>query len=266
VIRTLVHAVLMWTALGFTQAAAQKPSGPGPRYPEASAVVRLPRDSVLNRAIGVLRGDSYVLRSVDAAAGVIEGRTHESPPTELRIQLESLLDSTRVTIGAHPPQGTDPGEAMLTALSVLHDIARSKRSGGPTPSGSDWPTDTGGRVGFVLLTRAGAQLARARAQDTIPEVRPRDLPAKFRQDMEQHINGVGFDASCARFFKANSRYLVRFNKCSNSSDELDRLGVYELDGEWAGSVVGPTVGTKIAKMCPVQHHSSRSMDCPPPWH
>jgi hypothetical protein len=265
VIRTVIHALLMWMALGFTPALAQKSSGSGPRYPEASAVVPLTGDSVLNRVIGVLRGDSYVLRSVDAATGHIEGRTDESPSTELRIQLESLLDSTRVTVSAHPPQGTDPREAMLTALSVLHQIARRRRSGGPTPSGSDWPTDTGGRVGFLLLTRAGAQLARARPQDTIAEVRPRDLPAKFRQDMEQHINEVGFDASCARFFRANSRYLVRFNKCNNSTEELDRLSVYELDGEWAASVVGPTVDTKIAKMCPVQHNSSRSMDCPPPW-
>jgi hypothetical protein len=225
-------------------------------------------DSVFSHTRQLLTDHHYALRTVDSLAFTMEAQSADSPYTLVRIRLKPLSDSTQIAIVA------DPSRSQTAAVAALLELADAMRPrlGGPrrtAPDGTNWPVDAKGRVGFLVVTRVGARELKMASGDTLPEVRPADLPQAYRRDWEDKINDVGFDASCARFFRARTQFVVRFNFCTAPTADGDRFDVYDEDGGWAGSTIGPTVATYIQAMCPTARSPSRPLvglpKCPSPF-
>jgi len=244
------------------------PSAVAAQDPEVSVTVPGRVHSMFSQTRQLLADRHYTIRQLDSHGFAIEAQSPDSPFVLIRITLQPVADSTRIVILAN---GSRSQTAAFTALLELADAMRPRR-GGPrraAPDGSSWPVDSGGRVGFLVLTRAGASELKMHVGDTVPEVRPADLPPAYRRKWEDEINDVGFDASCARFFRTREQYVVRFNFCEAPTADGDRFDVYDADGSWAGSTIGPTVATYIQTMCPAARAPSRPIPkapkCPSPF-
>jgi hypothetical protein len=217
--------------------------------PQISVTLPGRADSIFARTCQILRDRHFSILHLDSAALTVEALSSDSPSVRVRASHEQVSDAARITILADGGQSQSAG---FTTLLELADALRP-RPAGPghsAPDGTDWPTDSKGRVGFLVLTSTGARWLKMRAGDTLPEIRPSDLPQEYRRAWEDEINDVGFDASCARFFRAGSRYVVRFNFCTAPTPDGDRFDVYEKDGGIFGGTIGPTVDTYIKAMCP----------------
>ena len=223
-------------------------------------------DSIFGVTSHLFRDRHYTLVRLDTASLTVEAVTADSPSVRVVASHRSLGDSTHVTISA------EGGE--VRSLGILMELANSlrPRPNGPphsAPDGAAWPTDAKGRVGFLVLTRAGARFLRMKPGDTLPEIRPKDLPQAYRHAWENEINDVGFDASCARFFRAGTGYVVRFNFCTAPTPDGDRFDVYDAEGGFFGVTIGETVGTYIQAMCPATRPPwpalRRSATCPAPF-
>ena len=223
------------------------------QVPQMSVTFPGRADSILRVTTGLLRDRHYSIVRVDSTALTLDAVSADSPVVRVRASHERRGDSTRITISA------DGGEiAGFQVLIELADALRPRPTGPrrSAPDGSPWPADGRGRVGFLVLTRTGARWLEMKTGDTLPELRPVDLPQTYRQQWEDEINDLGFDASCARFFRAGTRYVIRFNFCSAPTPDGDRFDVREDDGGIYGATIGPTVGTYIQAMCPLTR---------PPW-
>jgi len=236
------------------------------QVPQISVTFPGRADSIFRATSGIFRERHYSIVRSDSTAKALEALTADTPPVRVRVSHQPAGDSTLITMSA------EGGEvAGLRVLIELADALRPRPSGPrrSAPEGATWPTDPKGRVGFLVLTRPGARWLKMKAGDTIPEIRPADLPQTYRRQWEDEINDVGFDASCARFFRGATRYIVRFNFCGAPTPDGDRFDVYEDDGGIYGVTIGPTVATYIQAMCPAARSPwpalSPSKLCPPPF-
>src|SRR3989442_5357715 len=245
--RSIHHFALCIVALGICQS-----RGHG-QVPQMSVTFPGRADSVFHVTSGIFRDRHYSIVRVDSTALIVEAVTSDSPSVRVRASHQARGDSTLVTISA---QGGEV--AGFGVLIELMDALRPRPTGPrhSAPDGSSWPTDRTGRVGFLVLTGTGARWLKMKASDTLPEIRPVDLPQGYRRQWENDINDAGFDASCSRFFRAGTRYVVRFNFCTAPTPDGDRFEVYQDDGGIYGATIGPSVATYIQALCPATR---------PPW-
>jgi len=160
---------------------------------------------------------------------------------------------------------------MIVGLSVIQRFVDAPPPGEERhmTAGNEWPQDSSGRVGFLVFTAEGRRFATAATSDTAWEVRPGELAPQVRQGWEDEINGAGFDARCARVFRAGNVFFLRWNQCSHPTPDLDRFSVYDANARWQGTAVGPSIASMIRVMCPAVRSGSGSTDaarCPTPWH
>ena len=205
------------------------------------------------------------VRGTDHATNTVTA-TCSGSEEELVFQVRQMGDSVVLA-----SRGTRGGmAAMIVGLSVIQRFVDAPPPGEDRrmAAGNEWRQDDSGRVGFLVFTAAGRRFAKAATSDTAWEVRPGELPLQLRQDWEDHINGVGFDARCARVFRAANTFFLRWNQCSQPTPDLDRFTIYDANARWQGSAIGPTISSMISVMCPaVRSGSSSPVDsrCPPPW-
>jgi hypothetical protein len=221
-------------------------------------------DSVLVGLLAAINKEKCRILRTDRSARAVTAICPGSDD-ELVFQVHQVRDSVSLS-----SRGTRGGAAaMITGLSVIQRFVDAPPPGEVRrmPPGDDWAQDDRKRVGFLVLSLDGRRFAKASA-DTAWEVRPGDLPSGLREDWEDHINRVGFDASCARVFRAGDAFLVRWNQCATPTPDLDRLSIYGADGSWRGTAIGPSITEMISLVCPLRRSGGglgTDSRCPAPW-
>jgi hypothetical protein len=259
---------LITTVMIAAAAASAPPSvAQGPeRVPVGTTTVVGTADSVFGRLLTVLEAEGCVLGRVDRARRAVVAACSGSDAEEITFRVQPKADSATVSA-----QGVRGGiAAMIVGLSIVRKVVRAPMESGARrmASGADWRQDGAGRVGLLILSEEGRRFARRQKSDTVFELRPQELPASLRESWEEHINDVGFDASCARVFRTDDLFLLRWNRCSAPDPEYDRLSLYGADGAWRGSAVGPSIAHMVTIMCPVRRPTvaaASDQRCPPPF-
>ena len=238
---------------------------------QMSATLPVAPDSLYARVLGVLSTEGYVIERNDARTRRVAALTSDRAVRAL-ITIDPKQDSSRLVVAAQPTQAGTGVSAMRVLISLVHAISRpAHATQAEAPSGKDWATDASGRVGFLIVGPWLAKDFGVHPGDTIPEIRPSEVPDDFRKEIERNINEVGFDASCARFFRTGSgeaeRLAVRFNMCATPKPDLDRLEIFDHARHFVAQAVGESIGEDIRIMCPASRSgpTASSRACPIPF-
>jgi hypothetical protein len=238
---------------------------------QMSATLPVSPDSLYSRVLGVLSAGGYLIELSDARTRRVAALTSDRAVRAL-IEVDPQRDSSHLAVTAQPTQAGGSVSSMAVMISLVHAISRpGKVTKATAPSGKDWPRDASNRVGFLIVGPWLAKDFGVRPGDTIPEIRPSEVPDDFRESIERNINAVGFDASCARFFRTGrgdaERLAVRFNMCAEPKPDLDRLEIFDGARNFVSQGIGESIGEDIRVMCPVSRGArpAASGQCPVPF-
>jgi hypothetical protein len=209
-------------------------------------------DSLYDIAVTVARSRQFVIERSDPGTRRLLLSTEANGARRLWIVVDAVGDSSRITV---TPEVDARGGALITAVDAM-SLARSIIDASTNvvaaraSDGADWPADALGRVGFVVLSVAGAKSLGARPGDTLPEIRPRDVPRVLRDEVARELRQAGASLSCTRFFARSDGYIVFFSGCIGPSPDGDRLSVYGKDNDWRNDVLGEDVRAHFSTICP----------------
>jgi hypothetical protein len=209
-------------------------------------------DSLYDIAVTVARSRQLVIERSDLGARRLLLSRGANGDGRLSIVVDAVGDSSRITV---TPEVDARGGAPITAvdaMSLVRSIIDASTNVVATHAsdGADWPADALGRVGFAVLSVAGAKSLGARPGDTLLEMRPRDVPRVLLDEVARELRQVGASMSCTRFFAHRHGYTVFFTGCIGPSPEGDRLSVYGKDNDWRNDVLGEEARAHFATICP----------------